>query len=207
MPVEKMPASRLKAGVLIVAALITAVLVALSPEDQTLGPVVRLLYFHGALTWVNLATFSFAAAFAAFYLVRGDESPYRWASAFRYVSLGLWALNTWMGVESMRMIWGGIKWDEPRLRMTFWVMIGALLVFALDLILHRWRLTAAMDVGIAVLLWYLLLTTPMEFHPDSPVFNSGPDIIAFFLWMGITMFVATLAATWMLRDRLGRPEA
>ena len=197
---------RARAGAVIIFSFATAGLVALSPPDETLGTIVRFLYFHGALTWVNLALFTLAAIVAIAYLLRGQTGAYRWASSFRYIALVYWAINTWMGFESMILVWGGVKWDEPRLRMTFWVMLAALLVFAVDFLFHRWRLTASLDVALAVLVWALLLSTPMEFHPDSPVLHSPPEIIAFFIAMTATSFAATMFAAWLLRDRLGRAD-
>lgn len=201
------PATGRKAAVFGVAAAATGVLVALSPEDVMLGAFVRFLYFHGALTWVNLATFTFAAIAAVFYLFRGTENAYRWASAFRYVSIALWAVNTWMGFESMRQTWGGIKWDEPRLAMTIWVMLAAVLLFGIESLLHRPKVTAVLDILLASGVWYgiwtvMLVTAENDFHPDSPIFNSGPEVIGFYLAMVVTSFVATYAATWLVKDRL-----
>ena len=208
----RMPATRLKAGVFVLAVLATAILVALSPEDETLGGFVRFLYFHGALTWVNLGTFTLAAIAAVWFLAKGGTAQYRWAGSFRYVSLALWIVNTWMGFESMRRTWGGIKWDEPRLAMSIWVLLAALVVFGLDLVLHdKRRITATLDVLLAAGVWYgtwtvMVVTAAEDFHPDSPVFNSGPEVIGFYLAMTAASLVWVVAGSAMLRDRLGRHD-
>ena len=51
---------------------------------------------------------------------------------------------------------------------------GALLPAThLNFLVGNRRLTAALDIGLAGVLWYLLMTTHNLAHPDSPVFASG----------------------------------
>jgi hypothetical protein len=187
-------------------AAVTAVLVFAIPPDQTLGGLVRLVIFHGATTWVNLATFTLAALFSAAFLVTSRLGLYWWASAFRYISLPLWLYNTVLGVLSMRLAWGGFTWAEPRLQMTFWVLMGALVVFAADFLVGNRRLTAALDIGLAGVLWYLLMTTHNLAHPDSPVFASGSTIIAIFLGQVVACFVIAVILASFIRDRLARGD-
>lgn len=188
-------------------AVVTAVLVFAIPPDQSLGGLVRLVIFHGATTWVNLATFTLAALFSAAFLVSSRLGLYWWASAFRYISLPLWLINTAMGVVSMRLAWGGFEWAEPRLQMTFWVLLGALVVFAADFLVGNRRLTAALDIGLAGVLWYLLMTSHNLAHPDSPVFASGSTIIAIFLGQVAACFVIALILASFVRDRLAQSAA
>lgn len=203
----RVPNTRLKWGVVTVFSLATAGLVFTSPPDEILGTFVRFLYFHGALTWVNLATFVGAAVAAGLYLAGKGADRYWWAASLRYVSLVLWAMNTWMGFYSMKRTWGGIKWDEPRLAMSVWVMIAVLLAFGIDLALHNHKVSAVSDIalalGVAVSTWYVVvIAAPKDFHPDSPVFNSGPEVIGFYLAMTATSAVVIFALASLLKDRL-----
>ena len=193
--------------VLAAMAVVTAVLVFAIPPDQTLGGLVRLVIFHGATTWVNLATFTLAALLSAAFLVSGRLGLYWWASAFRYVSLPLWLMNAVLGVVSMRLAWGGFEWDEPRLRMTFVVLMAALVVFAVDFLVGDRRLAAVLDIALAGVLWYLLMTTHNLAHPDSPVFASGSTIVAIFLGLVVACFVIAVVIASLIRDRLARSAA
>ena len=193
--------------ILVVMAVVTAVLVFAIPPDRSLGGLVRLVIFHGATTWVNLATFTLAALMSAAFLVTSRLGFYWWASAFRYVSLPLWLVNTMLGVISMRLAWGGFEWAEPRLRMTFWVLLGALVVFAADFLVGNRRLTAVLDIGLAGVLWYMLMTTHNLAHPDSPVFASGSMIIAIFLGQVVACFVIAFILASFIRDWLARSAA
>jgi hypothetical protein len=198
------PSRNVRWVILAVAAVVTAVLVFAIPPEQTLGELVRLVIFHGATTWVNLATFTLAALLSAAFLVSGRLGLYWWASAFRYVSLPLWIYNTVLGIVSMRLAWNGFNWAEPRLQMTFWVLMGALVVFSADFLVGNRRLTAALDIGLAGVLWYLLTTSHNLAHPDSPVFASGPTIVAIFLGQVAACFVIAVVVASFVRDRLAR---
>jgi len=189
-------------GALVALAAITTILVVAIPEEETLGWLVRLTMFHGASTWVNLMAFTAAAVFSVAYLAVGRQRAYRWASALRYLALLHWLINTVLGVWSMQASWGGIRWDEPRLAMTFWVLLGAGLVFAVDFTFDKAKLTAVFDIALAVLLWGMLAGAENMFHPDSPVFNSGWGIIGLFLGIVAALMLMAVLAVVLIRRRL-----
>ncbi len=173
-------------------------LVFLTPPDRDLGAVVRLLIFHGASTWVNLAAFAGAAVAAVWFLVKGSRGAFVWASSLRYVALGLWLINTFLGLLSMDLVWGGIRWGEPRLQMTFWILLASMLTVGVDLVFGHDRLTALLDVGIVALVAYLAFGAEQVFHPDSPVFSSGARIISLFLGQVALIAVLVGLVAWMI---------
>ncbi|MEN6429622.1 MAG: hypothetical protein ABFC80_02085 [Coriobacteriales bacterium] len=183
-----------------------AVAVLVTPPDQKLGAMVRFVMFHGASTWVNMATFTIAGLLGIAMLA-GATSLRRWEAAFRWVSLPLWAVNTVLGVLSMKLIWGGILWGEPRLAMTFGVLAGAALVFAGEMLLDSPRISAVLDALLAATLWVMVLVLPNLFHPDSPVFSSGnPAYIAAFLGMVASIAVTVFGIVVLVAKR-PRPRA
>lgn len=163
------------------------------PEDEQLGSMIRLVVFHGASTWVNLATFTLAGLFGVAYLAK-QEWAQPWGEALRWVSLPLWSINSVLGLLSMQLIWGGILWREPRLMMTFGVLAGAIVIFGIQLVTDSRKLTAGLDALLAGTLWTLVLVLPNLFHPDSPVFNS-PERIYPALFLAQVEHIAIVAAT------------
>lgn len=192
---------------LIPLAVLTCVISLLSiPPDERLGTMVRFVMFHGASTWVNMATFTLAGLLGLAF-VFGAKKLGGWAEAFRWFSLPLWVVNTVLGILSMQLIWGGILWDEPRLLMTFGVLAGSIVILAMQLIFDHPAVPAILDAVLAATLWTLVLVLPNLFHPDSPVFNSENAIFiyAFFGMVGsiavAALAIVTLVAT---RRRAGR---
>lgn len=200
--------TRLVGPILIVVAIIGAVTaVALTPPDQKLGAMVRFVMFHGASTWVNMATFTLAGILGVASLL-GAAKVRAWNEGLRWVSLPLWCVNSVLGLLSMKLIWGGILWDEPRLAMTFGILGGAALVFASQMLFDSPKVPAALDAVLAGTLWTLVIVLPNLFHPDSPVFSSGNmAYIGTFLGMVASIGIGIGAAAWMIararRDTAG----
>ncbi|MEA5074799.1 MAG: hypothetical protein VB139_00440 [Coriobacteriia bacterium] len=166
------------------------------PPDAQLGKMVRFVMFHGAATWVNMGTFTLAGLFGLAFIF-GIKGAQPWNEAFRWFSLPLWVVNTILGIVSMKALWGGILWDEPRLLMTFGILAASVITLALQLIFDHPKIPAALDALLAGTLWYLVLVLPNLFHPDSPVFSSGDPafINGFFGMVGAIAIVALAVVT------------
>ena len=170
-----MPLSKKTRTILIalipIAAVASAIAVMSIPPDARLGSLVRLAMFHGASTWVNMGTFMLAGL-AGIAFVGGMKWALPWGQSLRWVSLGLWVVNTVLGILSMQLNWGGILWNEPRLLMTFGILAGALIVVAMQFMFESPKIPALLDLVLAAALWYLVFVLPDLFHPDNPVFAS-----------------------------------
>jgi hypothetical protein len=179
-------------GLIVAAVAACAHFVSRIPPDETLGTMVRFVMYHGASTWVNMATFTLAGILGLAFVAGVVRTP-RWGEAFRWISLPLWGVNTALGILSMKLIWGGILWDEPRLMMTFGLMAAAFVVFAVQMIAHGLpKIPALLDAVLAGGLWFFVLVLPNLFHPDSPVMSSGDwDYIGNFL--GVVGSIAVIA--------------
>lgn len=199
-----MPSSRtarIAPVALIAIAIVGCVISILSiPPDAKLDTMVRFVMFHGASTWVNMGTFTLAGVLGIAYTL-GARRLLSWGEAFRWLSLALWIVNTVLGILSMKLLWGGILWDEPRLLMTFGILAGSIVILALQLIFDHPRIPALLDALLAGVLWYLVLMLPNLFHPDSPVFNSGDPafIVGFFGMVGTIALAALSIATLIAR--------
>lgn len=171
------------------------------PPDARLGKMVRFVMFHGASTWVNMATFALAGLFGIAQLL-GFARARAWGEAFRWFSLPLWAFNAVLGIVSMKLLWGGILWEEPRLLMTFGVLAGSVIVLAMQLIFDDPRVPAVLDALLGGALWYLVAALPNLFHPESPVFSSGdPAYIHGFFGMVATLAIAALSLVTLIAQR------
>jgi hypothetical protein len=171
------------------------------PPDERLGAMVRFVMFHGASTWVNMGTFTFAGVLGVAYAF-GAKKLGRWGEALRWFSLPLWTVNTILGILSMKLIWGGILWNEPRLLMTFGLLAGSVIILAVQLIFDHPKVPAALDAVLAAALWYLVLVLPNLFHPDSPVFNSdNPVYVYAFFGMVASIAVAAAAVVTLVARR------
>lgn len=166
------------------------------PPVLQLGTLVRLVTFHGASIWVNMAAFTLAGIAGAAYLVTRRDGIYRAGAAFRYLAVPWWIVNTVLGMISSRLAWNSVNLAEPRLQATFWIMLAAGIVLAVDFGFNKRALSATADVVMAAVLWTLILGARNFVHPDNPIMNSGPEIqLPFFGIVGSLFAAGLLGAT------------
>ncbi len=197
--------SRARTIVLIIAGIFgaaVATLVFTLPPDVQLGTTLRLVIYHGAQTWVNMATFTLAAVASLLYLILRREGVYRWAAGLRYLSVALWVLNTGLGLLSSKIAWGAINFDEPRLQATFYLLLGAGLVLAVDFVFNKWVYSALADIAMAGAMWWLILGAANFVHPDNPVLNSGWEIKAPFFGIVGGIFVTAILIASLIAGRI-----
>lgn len=192
-------------AVIVLAVVACVVSILAIPPDERLGTMVRFVMFHGASTWVNMGTFTLSGVLGLAFIF-GAGKLGRWGEALRWFSLPLWTVNTILGILSMKLIWGGILWNEPRLLMTFGLLAGSIVILAMQLIVDHPKVPAALDAALAAALWFLVLVLPNLFHPDSPVFNSENPVYIYAFFGMVGSIAAAAAAVVTLVARRKHPE-
>ncbi|MHB0979497.1 MAG: hypothetical protein ACYC5Q_05360 [Thermoleophilia bacterium] len=144
----------------------------LVPPDKVLGDNVRLVFFHGAVTWTGIVTTVLAGLLGLGHLALGRPGA---SSLWRSLSLAafFWTLSLTISFPVMRSTWGGVVWNEPKLLMSAEVVSTLLMAWAVSLLVGRSRVTAALAVVAALVMVALLVVTPGAFHPDNPIMSSG----------------------------------
>lgn len=197
---------RIMLGAIVVLLAVAGWLTWTMPPVLQLGELVRLVIFHGASTWVNMAMFTLAGVAGLAYVATRRDSVYRVDAAFRYLAVPWWIVNTVLGLVSSRLAWNSINLAEPRLQATFWIMLAAGIVLAIDFAFGKRLWSALADVAMAAVLWTLILGARDFVHPDNPVMNSGPEIqIPFFGIVG-SLFAAGLLGAALVSSILPTEE-
>jgi hypothetical protein len=159
----------------IVAAAVIAVLMV--PPEQTLGTVIRVIYFHGAWVWTGIALFGAAGVTGLLALLTRRNPVYALSTAFGWSGLFYWLTYLPMSLWLMQLSWNGFFFDEPRWRVPFgFAVVGSLLQLGLILIRKR-ELTAIANALFAAALIYGLSTLTSILHPDSPISDSNSFLI------------------------------
>jgi hypothetical protein len=159
----------------IVAAAVIAVLMV--PPEQTLGTVIRVIYFHGAWVWTGIALFGAAGVTGLLALLTRRNPVYALSTAFGWSGLFYWLTYLPMSLWLMQLSWNGFFFDEPRWRVPFgFAVVGSLLQLGLILIRKR-DLTAIANALFAAALIYGLSTLTSILHPDSPISDSNSFLI------------------------------
>lgn len=158
-----------------------AVMVALiSPPERTLGNIAKFIYFHGALSWVGIATYTLAGLLGVLFLLLRRETVFIWSDAFERTAIVLWFAHFVIGMVSMQVAWGGIFWQEPRfLTATLILLITIALYTAARAIGKPW-LSSVLYVAAAVTTLGLLLNSGRVFHPTNPIMGGQSISIKFY---------------------------
>lgn len=177
-----------------------ALLLILSPAEQQLGNLIKVIYLHGALARVGLYALMLASLPALAYLIRPLPALLRWSNALQVAGMILFIAHFLLSIIPTRATWGvWIAFDEPRTRMSLQIIGVGLLVIVVRHLLDDRRFSAVANLllGAAVLL--LNLRTGVLRHPLNPIGESTSSAIQLY-YAGILLTCAALTGllTWRL---------
>jgi hypothetical protein len=129
---------------LIGSAVLLALLLWLSPAEQTLGQVVKLVYLHGALVRTAMLIFAASLPVNLIALVKGPGGWSAWGKALAWTAILAWLAHTLFSMVTTYAAWGVfVAWDEPRTRFTFSLAAIAVIIAGVAHMVmpasRRWR--------------------------------------------------------------------
>lgn len=201
-------------------AILTGLLVLLlliSPSERSLGGVVKLVYFHGALVRTAILLLILSLPFNLAALVFGRKVWANWGLSFSLTAVGIWLFHTLVSAITTWMAWGVlVAWFEPRTRFTFLLAgLGGGIALISWLIQDR-RFTAAGFSLLTIVALVLLPQLGLVHHPLDPIGSSPSSAIRLFyagivavaFLLGITLAVCvhtTFAARTSAKSRNSTP--
>lgn len=181
-------------------ALSVALILALMPQEKTLGQIIKLVYLHGALSRAGMIGFWAAGIAGAAYLIRPSEPFLRWSRALLWAGWGYWTAHFLVSMPATRLTWGPwIAWGEPRVTMTLQVIAAGLIVIAVAWLLDHARFTAATNLllGLAILL--MVERTGALRHPLDPIGASpSATLRLIYLLLLLPIIASMFLAAWRL---------
>lgn len=200
------------AALLVLAAL--AVVLFLTPLEQTMGAVQKVFYFHLSAAWVGMLAFILAALFGIFYLRKADLKWDRLAAASVEIGLLFTVITILSGMIWARPIWNTWWTWDPRLT-TITIMAFTYLGY---LLLRRsseepekrarfsaiYAILGVLSVPLTFLSAHLLRSIhPVIFLGSSPEMAMNPAMYRA-LFLGLFSFSLLYLALLWQRVRLGR---
>ena len=182
------------------------ILLVLSPAEQTLGQIVKLVYLHGALVRTGLLAFTAAGILGAIALVTRRSWAIAWGHAVGDSALVIWLIYVLSSMLVTYLAWGvAIAWGEPRVRASGQILIAAVAFWAVSLFLRDWRVQAGLSILMGGLAWILVGSAGVVIHPVDPIGGSASTAIKVF-YAGIVACVLLLASELVLWMRSRRRE-
>lgn len=163
-----------------------------SPAEKTLGNIAKFIYFHGALSWVGIATYTIAGLLGTVFLFTRKAATFVWSDSFERAAIVLWLAHFLIGMVSMQIAWGGIFWQEPRFLTATLILLISTALYSAGRALSRPLLGAFLYLAAAVTTWGLLLNSGRVFHPANPIM--GGQSVSIKLYAAIITGLLMVAA-------------
>jgi hypothetical protein len=199
-------AIRRRIGLLLIGlAALLALLLWLSPAEQTLGQVVKLVYLHGALVRTAVLIFAASLPVNLVALAKGAGGWSTWGRALAWTAILAWLAHTLFSMVTTYAAWGVfIAWSEPRTRFTFSLAAIAVVIAGVATMVGNTRFSALALAALAGLTLGLLPGQGIVQHPLDPIGTSpSATIQAFYAAiLVVSLAMGGLLAVW-LQARLG----
>jgi hypothetical protein len=180
----------------ILAVLTTAGLSAIGPDEQALGPNIRIVYLHAAWVLTAEAVFGFSALAGLLGILFRRERLHQWSSALGHSGLFFWLIDLPLSVWAMQSNWNGLFLAEPRFRLAVIFAVTSFLLQVGLTLLGRPQFTSLFNVLFFAALQISLSKTGYILHPPpSPIFGSG--ILSLELYF-IGLVLLTMIAAWFM---------
>lgn len=185
-----------------------AVGVILAPAEAQLEQLIKLVYVHGALVMVGLATFSVAGGLGLVALVIRRRVWYDGTWAAGLAALAIWIVYILSSMAVTGLAWGQvIAWNEPRVRASAMILLAAILLAIVARLVGHRDFTALVNLVMGVVPWILVRQAEAIRHPLDPIGSSQSASIQLFFVL-IILAVAGLALTliaWLWLRVMSRP--
>jgi hypothetical protein len=167
----------------------------LSPEERTLGIGIKPVYLHVSLTWTGMLLLLASGVLGIGTVFWPKEELVSWQRNFFTVAMGLYLAGFIISMCASWLNWGGIPYQEPRIRAAINVVVSGTAAWILQDFIANYRIKGIFPLIPIVYIFIGGQSPRMVLHPDNPVASSPLGIKASF----ISMFVlAIFLACWLL---------
>ncbi len=174
---------------------IAVLLIWRSPSEQTLGNLVKLIYFHGAVVYTAFFSFMIAGILGALYLIKASPLTYRWLIAFQKTAFLFWVVYFMSSIILTYLAWGGVGWMEPRFQLAIRILVVISIVFLVTIWVERPKIIALLNLALFLTVFILTSRVGRIFHPSNPIGRSSSSSMKFYAILILLVFAATSLGT------------
>lgn len=179
-----------------------AAIVWLAPEEKTLGPGIKSVYVHVALTWTGMTGLTIAGLLGIGAAITNGGRLSRWAQMAGWVAIGFFGAGLAMSMIAAKVNWGGVFWAEPRAQAAMRIVAFALIVQILCTWLRSVRLSGVLHVFATLFMLWTIFQAELVLHPRSPILTSESRSIQ--LTFASLFVLVAAGAGWTAWHFLGR---
>lgn len=154
-----------------------AVVVALAPAERTLGEGIRWVYVHVGMVWAGGLGLGLAAALGLLALAGGGTAAAAWTAAVGRVGLAAFALGVVFSMIAASVNWGAVSLWEPRMAASLRFIALAVIIQVVATWSPSPRITGALAIATAALLFLDVGGAPLVMHPRDPIRTASSTTI------------------------------
>lgn len=165
----------------IVLALILAaqsLVLALAPNERTLGAGIKPVYLHVSLTWAGMILLAVSAALGLGLVVSKSEKLASWLRTILTAGWALYLIGFLVSMIASYINWGGVPFKEPRVLGSLNVLVISTVALVLVKWINQQRIAGLLGAAPTILMAFTVSSSRMALHPDSTV-GSSPSGIKF----------------------------
>ena len=201
MKISKQTYRLLSYGTIVLLSFIALIIIYFSPSEKTLGAYVKLIYFHAAFYWANLAIFASSAMLSMFSKVRD------FSRRLYLVGASGWVVNVALSALSMKIIWGAVVFEEPRFRHAVAVLFIIIIAVALAYFFKNKNIRSALFSASVIAVFVFTFMATNVIHPAGAISGSSslairmmPWLVAFCIFI-IGLLIGGLVTSWQKERR------
>ncbi len=186
---------------LILSFILGIVLILISPEDKELGPLLKLIYLHGALINSGLFLFSTAGVVGLISIFRSARN-HAFLFAIEKTAIVFWVAATATGDIMSQLAWGGIFLGEPRFNATIIVSLISISIYFISTAAENPKIPPYLGLALAFSVWALMIRAGRVMHPDNPFSVSETSIRFYFIAITAVFLTASiLTVRWLNKKK------
>lgn len=177
----------------------------ITPSETTLGNIVKLVFLHAAIVQTGLLFFAGGTVFAIIFLIFRKDSIGYWVQSIQETAVYVWLVYFVSSMITTYFAWGVfIAWEEPRTIASIKVLALSIIFLFIVLWLKNSWLTAALNIIMGLMAWFITKSAITLRHPLNPIAHSESG--EFKAWFAILFFIVLLIAVQVLRWRFSTIE-
>ena len=188
---------------LILIVILQVTILVISPEEKTLGAGIKPVYLHVSLTWTGMLFFLLSGVLGLVLLINGNKRLACWQRNLYLTALIFFGVGFLISMYASWVNWGGIPWQEPKIRNALNVLVAGIGVWYLREFVSIDRIKGFLGIIPLIYLMVSGRSPRMVLHPDSPVAASPIGIKGTFY---ILFVLAILLAAWVIWMRSRQTE-
>lgn len=146
-----------------------ALVVALAPEERTLGDGIRWVYVHVGLVWAGGLGLGLAGALGLLALGTGRSDAADWSTTVGRAGLVAFGLGVAFSMVAASVNWGAVSLWEPRMAASLRFLALAVIIQVTAAWVPQPRVTGALAMATAALLFLDVGGAPLVMHPRDPI--------------------------------------